>query len=211
MIPRIPKVPLFALGKSEPKWITREQAHSALGRFPPIRGTWRFSPWPRACGNPTSQASSGTASMLERRCCYVPGYLNQGGEPIPVPLNDDAIAVLARWGCDPPRRSAANGRRPFTARLCVPGTSADSEAHRRECGAGSAKRQVLSASRSIRCDTLGRAGRFRQRLHCASCRSSAAGLRSDMPLRYAHLDPGHLADYADRSLVSTGPPPENPS
>ena len=24
----------------------------------------------------------------------------------------------------------------------------------------------------------------------------------DMPLRYAHLDPAHLADYADRTLLS---------
>lgn len=34
MIPRAPRVPLFELGKSEPKWITREQAHTLLGRLP---------------------------------------------------------------------------------------------------------------------------------------------------------------------------------
>jgi integrase len=34
MIPRVPKIPLFELPKTEPKWITREQAHVLLGRFP---------------------------------------------------------------------------------------------------------------------------------------------------------------------------------
>jgi integrase len=34
MIPRAPKIPLFNSSKIEPKWITREQAHQLLGRFP---------------------------------------------------------------------------------------------------------------------------------------------------------------------------------
>lgn len=34
MVPKPPKVPLFDLPKIEPKWITREQAHALLGRFP---------------------------------------------------------------------------------------------------------------------------------------------------------------------------------
>jgi len=36
---------------------------------------------------------------FERRCCYVPGYQSKSGDPIPVPLNDDAVAVLRHWRC----------------------------------------------------------------------------------------------------------------
>jgi integrase len=34
---------------------------------------------------------------MARCCCYVPGYETKAGEPIPVPLNADAMAVLERW------------------------------------------------------------------------------------------------------------------
>jgi integrase len=94
MIPRAPKVPLFELGKIEPKWITREQAHQLLGRFPlHTRDMAIFS-------LATGLRKSNVAGLeweridLARRCCFVPGYLSKSGEPIPVPLNDDAITVL---------------------------------------------------------------------------------------------------------------------
>lgn len=97
MIPRAPKIPLFDSGKSEPKWITREQAHTLLGRFP--LHTRDMAIFALA----TRLRKSNVAGLewervdVERRCCYVPGYQRKSGEPIPVPLNDDAIEVLLRW------------------------------------------------------------------------------------------------------------------
>jgi integrase len=98
MIPRVPKITLFVLGKSEPKWITREQAHTLLGRLPPH--TRDMALFALATGLPKSNVAGLEWERvdLERRCCYVPGYLTKGGEPIPVPLNEDALAVLER--CD---------------------------------------------------------------------------------------------------------------
>jgi hypothetical protein len=39
LIDEAPEIPLFELGKTEPKWTTREKAHVLLGRFPTTRGT----------------------------------------------------------------------------------------------------------------------------------------------------------------------------
>jgi integrase len=146
MIPRAPKIPLFGLGKIEPKWITREQAHQLLGRFPlHTRDMTIFS-------LATGLRKSNVAGLeweridLARRCCFVPGYLTKSGDPIPVPLNDDAIEVLTRW-------------------------------------------------QGIHEDNRGR-------WSAATRRQELGGWATlEMPLRYAHLDPGHLAEYADRTLL----------
>ena len=97
MIPWAPNIPLFQLDAVEPKWITREQAHVLLGRFPEhTRDMVIFA-------LATGLRKSNVAGLewdridMERRCCFVPGYLTKSGEPIPVPLNDDAHAVLERW------------------------------------------------------------------------------------------------------------------
>jgi integrase len=97
MIPRVPKIPLFELPKTEPKWITREQAHVLLGRFP--THTRDMAIFALATGLRKSNVAGLEWDRidLDRRCCYIPSYQSKGGDPIPVPLNDDAITVLERW------------------------------------------------------------------------------------------------------------------
>jgi integrase len=158
MIPRAPKVPLFNLGKVEPKWITREQAHQLLGRFPPhSRDMTIFS-------LATGLRKSNVAGLewdridLARRCCFVPGYLTKSGEPIPVPLNDDANVAPGVQGGRPGGRHV-----PYHATRL-------------------ASWQVQAKTPLRVLQELGGWGTL------------------EMPLRYAHLDPGHLAEYADRTL-----------
>jgi len=136
---------------------------------------------------------------LERRCCYIPGYLSKSGQRIPVPLNDDAVAVLERWQHI---RQTHGGQWSATVRRYV-------FVYRRR-----APIQKLTTRMWRQCKAAGLEGvTFHSMRHAwASWQMQAktplriqqelgGWANLDMPLRYAHLDPGHLADYADRSLL----------
>jgi integrase len=90
MLPAAPNVPLLPLPKTDPKWISREQAQQLLERLPEHSADMmRFA---LATGLRRSNVTDMEWSRIdiERRCCYVPGYESKTGEPIPVPLNSDA-------------------------------------------------------------------------------------------------------------------------
>jgi integrase len=139
MIPRAPKVPLFDLGKTEPKWITREQAHRLLGRFPVH--TRDMAIFALATGLRKSNVAGLEWERvdLSRRCCFIPGYLSKSGEPIAVPLNDDAIEVLTRWQQihenNRGRWPAAVHRYVFVYRQRAPIQQLTTRMWRRECKA----------------------------------------------------------------------------
>jgi integrase len=75
--------------------ITRDQAHALLGWFP--LHTRDMAIFALATGLRKSNVAGLEWERvdLERRCCYIPGYQSKSGEPITVPLNDDAISVLS--------------------------------------------------------------------------------------------------------------------
>jgi hypothetical protein len=61
---------------------------------------------------------------LDRRCCYIPSYQSKGGDPIPVPLNDDdhgAGALAERSAHERDKElSAAVHRYVFVSRRRAP-------------------------------------------------------------------------------------------
>ena len=200
MIPRAPKVPLFELGKSEPKWIAREQAHAPLGRFPPHTRDMAI------VALATGLRKSNVAGLewdridLERRCCYVPGYQSKSGESIPIPLNDDALSVLLRWqefhelkrGTWP----QAIHRYVFVYRGRAPIQRLTTRMWHRECKAVGLEGVTF---RSLRHAWASWQVQAKTPLRILQELGGWATL--EMPLRYAHLNPGHLAEYADRALL----------
>jgi integrase len=117
---------------------------------------------------------------LARRCCFVPGYLTKRGDPIPVLLNDDAIEVLTRWQeiheDNQGKWSAAMRRYVFVYRRRAPIQQLTTRMWRRECKAVGLEGVTFHTMRH-------------------------AWAALEMPLRYAYLDPGHLAEYADHTLI----------
>ena len=202
MIPSAPNIPRFQLDKIEPKWITREQARLLLARFPEhTRDMVMFA-------LATGLRKSNVAGLeweridLERRCCFVPGYLSKSGEPIPVPLNDDAIAVLERWQIKHDEAgdswSPEVHRYVFVYRRRAPIQKLTTAMWRRECKAIGLEKVTFHSMRHAWASWQTQAGtplRMLQEL------GGWADLQ--MPQRYSHLDPGHLAEYANRTLLDS--------
>ena len=204
MIPRAPKVPLFDLGKTEPKWITREQAHRLLGRFP--LHTRDMAIFALATGLRKSNVAGLEWERVDvsRRCCFIPGYLSKSGEPIAVPLNDDAIEVLTRWQQvhenNRGRWPAAVHRYVFVYRQRAPIQKLTTRMWRRECKAVGLAGVTFHTLRHAWASW-----QVQARTPLRILQELGGWATLEMPLRYAHLDPGHLAEYADRTLLGADP------
>jgi len=201
MLERAPTVPLFELAKTEPKWIrTREQAHTLLGRLPEhTRDMMLFA---LATGLRRSNVTHMEWSRIDmkRRVAYIPGRESKSGEPIPVPLNADAVGVLERWQT---KHERMRGKWPevvhryvFVFRGRAPIKQVTTALWRRECKAAELEGLTFHSMRHTWASWQTQSGtplRMLQEL------GGWADLQ--MPLRYSHLDPGQLAQYADRTLL----------
>ena len=92
-----PKVPMYSLPKTDPRWITREQfgrlvkhlpTHQAdIARIAVLTGLRRFNitglTWDRI--------------DLKRKTAFIPSSQAKGAKGIAVPLSDEAVRVLKRW------------------------------------------------------------------------------------------------------------------
>jgi integrase len=200
LIDEAPEIPLFELPKIEPKWITREQAHVLLARFP--EHTRDMMIFALATGLRKSNVAELEWSRIDlaRRCCYIPGRESKSGEPIPVPLNDDAMAVLERWlqkHEDAREHWAQSAHRDvFVYRRRAPIQKLTTAMWRRECKAADL---VGVTFHSMRHSWASWQVQAKTPLRMLQELGGWADLQ--MPMRYTHLDPGHLAEYADRTLL----------
>lgn len=190
-ISAVPKFPMFRRQLPEPRFATRAQvarllkllpAHSAdLARFAVATGLRRSNvtglTWDRV--------------DLRRRTAFVPGSQAKAGRGIPVALNADAIAVLKRWkGRDEKWVFVFRGKRI---------TQVATKAWRRACreaGLEGFRFHDLRhtwASWQVQAETP------------LSVVQEMGGWQSfEMVRRYGHLSPGHLRQYADRTLLRRG-------
>jgi integrase len=208
LLEKAPAVPLFKIGKLDPKWITREQAHALLGRFPDHTRYMMLFALATGLRRANVTGMEWSRVDLVRRVAYVPGYESKSGEPIPVPLNDDAIAVLTAWKARHetagPRWSEDVHRYVFVFRSRAPITQVTTAMWRRECKAVGLKGVTFHtmrhswASWQVQAETP---LRMLQEL------GGWASLQ--MPARYSHLDPGHLVKYAERTLLGPCPPTDS--
>lgn len=195
-----PKVPMFRLPKVEPRWISREQALALLDEFPPhLKDMMQFA---LATGLRRSNVTGMEWSRIDmkRRTAYVPGNQAKGREAITVKLNDDAIEALknrlARLEKMKELWPKAVQRYVFIYRGRAP------------------IKQVTTATWRAACLKLGLQGvTFHSMRHSWASWQVQSGTplkmvqemggwaSLEMVMRYAHLNPGHLAQYADRVLL----------
>lgn len=197
MLDAAPKVPLFRLQKTEPIWATRDQIHSLLGVLPTHSRDMALlacSTGMRRCEVTRMQRSH---VDLNRATAYVPAMNAKNDNARVVPLNADAIAVLKPWMDGD--RSKAKTHDPvyvFSFRGHAPIKQLATRMWRRACkevgmvGFTFHKLRHTWASWQLQGGTP------------LSHLQELGGWKSfEMVQRYAHLAPGHLAQYASNSLL----------
>jgi len=210
MLDACPKVPLFRLDEVDPLWVSREQAHVLLGRFPPhTRGMMMMA---LATGMRRSNVTGMEWNRVDmkRGTYYVPASNVKGRKKgLPVKLNSDAIAILEQW-------QGQHERYVFCFRKRAPITQVATRMWRRvvkECGLEGVTFHSMRhswASWQVQGGTPLRA-----------LQEMGGWATLAMPMRYSHLEPGHLAQYAETSAlgaatnrpidVTKGPIPETMS
>jgi integrase len=197
MLDACPKVPMFRLDKVDPRWITREQAHTLLGKFPEhTRGMMLFA---LATGLRRSNVTGMEWNRIDmkRATAYVPANKAKGRKAINVPLNSDALAVLERW-------KGKHERYVFCFRKRAPIKQVATKMWRRvvkECGLEGVTFHTMRhswASWQVQAETP-----------LKMLQEMGGWATLEMPLRYSHLAPGHLAQYAERSAIGAAPSTES--
>lgn len=189
MLESAPKVPMFRLDRIEPRWATREQVHSLLAKLPPHLRDMTILACATGLRRSNITGLEWNRVDAERQTAFIPATQAKGRRAIVVPLNADALAVLERW-------RGKHERYVFSFRKRAP------------------IKQVATRKWRSACKTVGLEGfRFHDLRHTwASWQVQAetplshlqelGGWASfSMVQRYAHLSPGHLKQYADRTLL----------
>ena len=116
-----------------------------------------------------------------------------------VPLNSDALVVLAKWIEHPKHHPdyvfSFRGRAPIK-QLCT-------KAWRRACNASG-----LSGFRFHDLRHTWASWQVQAETPLKHLQKLGGPATMDMVMRYAHLAPGHLAQYAERSALGPAPEPE---
>jgi integrase len=189
MLDLAPKVPLFRLERMEPRWATREQVHALLALLPPHSRDMTILACATGLRRSNITGLEWSRVDIARCTAFIPATQAKGRRAIAVPLNADALAVLERW-------RGKHERFVFSFRQRAP-------------------IKQVSTRKWRECVTaVGMAGfRFHDLRHTwASWQVQAetplshlqelGGWSSfSMVQRYAHLSPGHLKQYADRTLL----------
>jgi integrase len=184
----VPNVPMATIEDADPRWLTRAQFLNLVKLLP--KHTADMARFAVATGIRRGNITGLTWDRvdLKGRFAYVPGSQAKGKRGIPVPLNDEAVAVLKRW-------RGKHETHVFVFR-------------------GEPVYQVATRAWREAVKAAGFEGlRFHDLRHTwASWQAQAGtplyalrelgGWASDqMVKKYAHLGPGDLAAFAARSMV----------
>jgi integrase len=92
-----PTVPMAQLELADPRWLTRQQFKVLVKLLP--RHTADMARLAVATGLRRGNITGLTWAQVDmrERFAYIPGSRAKGKRGIPVPLNDEAVAVLKRW------------------------------------------------------------------------------------------------------------------
>lgn len=188
-VSQIPKVPMYRTRLPEPRWLTREQFERLVEFLPPHTADLARIAVATGLRRSNITGLSWDRVDLEERRAYIPGSQAKGKKGIPVALNDDAIEVLKRWRGEHEHWVFVWKGRRIT--------------------------QVATKAWRAACVKAGLAGlRFHDLRHTwaswqvqaetpLSVLQDLGGWSSfEMVRRYAHLSPGHLREYANRTLLA---------
>lgn len=202
MLDKAPKVPMYRLPKVEPHWLTREQVIDLLGRFPVH--TADMTIFSLATGLRRSNVTGMKWAWIDMRraTAYIPGDKSKGREAITIALNADALAVLQRWKARHEKFreswSARAHQYVFVYRGFAPIKQLTTKMWRRVCIEAGMEGVTFHCMRHSWASWHVQAG---TPLKMVQEMGGWASL--EMVMRYAHLNPGHLSQYADRTLLRT--------
>lgn len=194
MLDACPTVKLFRIDKVDPPWISREQAHTLLGKFP--RHTRGLMLMALATGMRRANVTGMEWCRVDqaRRTYYVPASKAKGRRKgITVALNSDAIDILKQW-------EGVHERYVFSFRKRAPIKQVATRMWRRvvkECGLEGITFHSMRHSWASWHVQGGTPLKMLQEM--------GGWATLEMPMRYAHLDPGHLSQYAETSALGEKP------
>jgi integrase len=189
MLDSAPKVPLFRVERLEPRWATREQVHALLAQLPPHLRDMTIL----ACA--TGLRRSNITGLewkridTDRRVAFIPASEAKGGRTITVPLNADALAVLERW-------RAKHERYVFVFRKRAPIKQVSTRRWRE-----AVKSVGLEGFRFHDLRHTWASWQVQAETPLSHLQELGGWASFSMVQRYAHLSPGHLKQYADRTLL----------
>jgi integrase len=194
MLDACPKVPLFRLDKADPIWISREQAHKLFGMLP--EHTRAMVMMALATGMRRRNVTDMEWSRVNmiRRSYYVPANNAKGRKKgITVPLNSDAVTILEQW-------KGRHERYIFCFRKKAPIKQIATRAWRRIVKEAGLQGVTFHSMRHSWASWHAQGGTPLKVLQ-----EMGGWATLDMPMRYAHLDPGHLAQYAETTAIGHQP------
>lgn len=214
---KVPTIPQIDVPTFEPPNVNREKVCELLDRFP--MHTADASVLALATGLRLSNVTGLRRDRIDRNrcCCWVPGYESKNGDPIPVPLNDDAMEVIGRWEALHAERDAEwlahwrahgepEGEPDPTQYLIVyrcraPIQRLTTRAWKRECAGVGLPWLTFHKLRHIWASWQAQAGTSTRILQWLGGWKSA-----QMPARYTHLDASILTPYASNTLLRPAAP-----
>lgn len=184
----VPKVPMRKIEQADPRWLTREQFRKLVALLPPHAAAMARLAVATGLRRANITGLTWDRVDLAAKAAYIPSSQAKGKRGIAVPLNGDAIAVIKSrigthdthvfsWRGEPVEQLMTKAWRRAAAAAGVPGLKFHDLRHTW------ASWQAQSGTPLYALRELG-------------------GWASEaMVRRYAHLSPGHLAEFADRTLL----------
>jgi integrase len=192
-IDHAPLVPMAKLELPDPRFVTRQQFQRLADELP--QHAAQMARFAVATGLRRSNITGLTWDRIEDGFAYIPGSQAKGKRGIPVPLNREAQEVLDE-------RAGIHETHVFTFRG-KPITQVATKAWRAACKAAGLEGLRFHDLRHTWASWQAQAGTPMHALR------ELGGWTTDaMVRRYAHLGPGDLAQYADRTLVKVKIPPK---
>lgn len=196
MLDAAPKVPMLRLERVEPTWATRDQVRALLAQLAEHSRDMALL----ACA--TGMRKSEVTHIehvhvdLARRTLFVPAANAKNGHARVVPLNDEAAAILEKWQKPRSKWNQPHATYVFYFRGRAPIKQLSTRAWREACAAAGIPGFRFHDLRHTWASWHAQNGTPLQVLQ------ELGGWKSfSMVQRYAHLSPGHLAQYAGASLL----------
>lgn len=185
----VPKVPMYKRKLDEPRWLTRQQFLELVKHLPPHSADLaRFAV---ATGLRKSNITGLTWDRvdLRRRTAYIPGSQAKAGRGIPVALNSDAVNLLKRlqgqhdtWVFTYQGERIKDVVTKAWRKACIKAKAPGFRFH---------DLRHTWASWQVQAETP-----------LSVLQEMGSWASFDMVKRYAHLSPGHLKQYANRTLLN---------
>jgi integrase len=186
-----PIVPMAQLELPDPRFLTRAQVDQLKEKLP--KHTAQMVAFAVATGLRRGNITGLTWDRIEDGFAYIPGSQAKGKRGIPVPLNRDAMKVLKE-------RAGIHETYVFSFRG-KPITQVATKAWRAACKAAGLDGLRFHDLRHTWASWQAQAG-----TPMYAIREMGGWTTDAMVKRYAHLGPGDLAQYADRTLMKVGTP-----